>query len=165
MRIPLENIKDTSITEDEVYALLSFYLYVNNLNSLLAIRLFSSSHSCSRHFKEYDSLKSILHCCQVFGGTAAKLMLYHWIFYIPCSVLNPALRLNLNALNEEDCQKYFRFGHSDIKKYWCNYRCRRWLSHQITRIACLLWKLYALYYIVYHIHATGLIYRIILAGM
>ena len=165
MRIPLENIKDTSITEDEVYASLSFYLYVNNLNPLLAIQLFSSSRSCSHHFKEYDSLKSILRRCQVFGATAATLMLYHRIFYIPCSVLNPALCLNLNALNEEDCWKYFRFGHSDIKKYWCNYSYRRWLSHQITRKVCLLWKLYALYYIVYHIHVAGLIYRIILAGM
>ncbi len=116
MRIPLENIKDTSITEDEVHASLSFYLYVNNLNPLLAIQLFSSSRSCSHHFKEYDSLKSILRRCQVFGATAATLMLYHRIFYIPCSVLNPVLCLNLNALNEEDCRKYFRFGHRDIKK-------------------------------------------------
>ncbi len=165
MRIPLENIKDTSITEEEVYDSLSFSLYINNFNPLLAIWLFSSSCSCSCHFKEYDSLKSILRCCQVFGATAAKLMLYQRIFYIPCSILNPALRLNLNALNKEDYQKYLRFSHSEIQNFWCTYSYRRRLSHQITRIECLLWKLYALYYAVYHIHATGLIYRIILAGM
>jgi hypothetical protein len=116
MRIPLENIKDTSITEDEVYASLSFSLHINNLNPLLAIWLFSSSRSCSRHFKEYDSLKSILRRCQVFGATAARLMLYQRIFYIPRTIINPALCLNLNELNEEDCRKYFRFSHGDIKK-------------------------------------------------
>jgi hypothetical protein len=69
MRIPLENIKDAFITEEEVYDSLPLSLYVNNLNPLLAIWLFSSSHSCSCHFKKYDCLKSFLCCCQVFGAT------------------------------------------------------------------------------------------------
>jgi hypothetical protein len=116
MRIYLESIKDTSITEEEAYNSFSFSLHINNLNPLLAIWLFSSSRSSSRHFKEYDSLKSILRCCQVFGATAARLMLYQRIFYIPRTIINPALRLNLNELNEEDCRKYFRFSHGDIKK-------------------------------------------------
>jgi hypothetical protein len=116
MRISLESIKDTSITEEEVYKSFSFSLHINNLNPLLAIWLFSSSRSCSRHFNENDSLKSILHRCQAFGATAARLMLYQRIFYIPRTIISPALRLNLNELNEEDCRKYFRFSHGDIKK-------------------------------------------------
>jgi hypothetical protein len=58
----------------------------------------------------------MLHHCQVFGACALKFLLCQRIFYVPHSNLDPALCLNLNALNEEDCKKSFRFGHSDIEK-------------------------------------------------
>jgi hypothetical protein len=116
MRLRVNGIKNTSITDREYYYSMLFSLYLNKYNPLMTIWLFSSFYSCSHHFKEHVSLTSILRHCQVFGACAPKFLLCQRIFYVPRSSLDPALRLNLNALNEEECKKSFRFGHSDIKK-------------------------------------------------
>jgi hypothetical protein len=163
MRIPLESIKDKFITKEEVYDSISFSLHYNNLNPLLAIWLFSSSHSCSCHFKEYDSLKSILRRCQVFGATAARLMLYQWTF--PAWFLILLFAWTWMRWMKETAESILGLVIGTSKKFWCNYSFQRWLSHQDIRIGCLLWKLYVLYCVVYHIHATSLTYRIILTGM
>lgn len=98
-----------------------FYLYLNIFEhifeSLLAIRMFSSFHTCSQYFKKYDSLKNMWFHSKFHGATAAaSVLLLQHRFNIPRSVLNPALHLNLNAMNEVDWQQYLWFGHGDIGK-------------------------------------------------
>jgi hypothetical protein len=41
------------------------------------------------------------------AATATWMFLLQHSFYIPRSVLNPALCLNLNAMNKVDCQQYY----------------------------------------------------------
>jgi hypothetical protein len=78
--------------------------------------MYSSHCRCSNHFKDDRFKKRIYRYCKVFGVTnTVKILLLERKFFIPHSVINPALRLNLNELNETDCKNYFRFQHSDIK--------------------------------------------------
>ena len=117
MRIPTNLIKDTSVTSQEKHDAWLFYLHLKTFHPLLAIRVFTSFQTCSQHFNQYESLKNILFLSTFFGAaTATKFLLEQRRFYIPRSVLNPALRLNLNAMNEVDCQQYFRFGHGEIRQ-------------------------------------------------
>jgi len=117
MRIPTHLIKDTSVTRQEKHDAWLFYLHLKTFQPLLAIRVFTSFQTCSQHFNQYESLKNILFLSTFFGAaTATKMLLEKCRFFILRSVLNPALRLNLNMMNEVDCQQYFRFGHGDIRQ-------------------------------------------------
>jgi hypothetical protein len=76
----------------------------------------ASNRRFSKNFKDGRFKHHIYGYCKVFGvSNTVKILLLRRNFFIPYSVINPALCLNLNELNETDCKNYFCFGHSDIK--------------------------------------------------
>ena len=117
MRISTELVRETSIVDQESRDALAFLWYLNTFNNpYLATLMFSSNRRCSKHFKDRRFKRHIYGYCKVFGiSNTVKILLLRRNFSIPYSVINPALRLNLNELNETDCKNYFRFGHSYIK--------------------------------------------------
>ena len=113
----MELVRETSIVDQESRDATALLRYLNTFdNPYLATLMYSSHCRCSNHFKDDRFKKCIYRYCKVFGVTnTVKILLLERKFFIPHSVINPALRLNLNELNETDCKNYFRFQHSDIK--------------------------------------------------
>jgi len=64
-----------------------------------------------------------------------KTLLLRRNFFIPYSVINPALHLNLNELNEMYCKNYFCFGYSDIKTIVIH--LQKSSSYHLMLIECL----------------------------
>ena len=118
MRIPTFLVRDTIVTDEEHRAAKEFKWYLDHFSSpLLAIEVFASRHRSCRIFNDNLFLRYVLRCCGVFStNTVVKMLLMQRRFYLPRTIINPDLRLDLNDLSETDCTSYFRFGHSDIKK-------------------------------------------------
>ena len=122
MRIITELVRETSIIDQESGDAAALLWYLNTFdNPYLATLMYSSHCRCSNHFKDDRFKKRIYRYCKVFGVTnTVKILLLERKFFIPHSVIHPALHLNLNELNETDCKNHFRFQHSDIKNIIIN---------------------------------------------
>jgi hypothetical protein len=102
MRISTELVQETSIVDQESRDALAFLWYLNTFNNpYLATLMFSSSRRCSKHFKDHRFKRHIYGYCKVFGvSNTVKILLLRRNFFIPYSMINPALLLNLNDLSE-----------------------------------------------------------------
>jgi hypothetical protein len=101
MRISTGLVRETSIVDQESRDALAFLRYLNTYNNpYLATLMFSSNCRCSKHFKDGRFKRPIYGYCKVFGvSNTVKMLLLRRNFFIPYSVINPALRLNLNELS------------------------------------------------------------------
>jgi hypothetical protein len=104
MRIAMELVRETSIIHQELRDATALLRYLNTFdNPYLATLMYSSHCQCSNHFKDDCFKKRIYRYCKVFGVTnTVKILLLERKFSIPHSIINPALHLNLNELNETD---------------------------------------------------------------
>ena len=148
MRIATELVRETSIIDQESRDATTLLRYLNTFdNPYLATLMYSSHCRCSNHFKDDRFKKRIYRYCKVFGVTnTVKILLLERKFFIPHSVINPALRLNLNELNKTDCKNYFIFNTVILKILLSFYSFQKSSSHHLMLIECLLLKHYALFY-------------------
>ena len=137
MRISTELVWEISIVDQESRDALAFLWYLKNFNNpYLATLMFSSNRQCSKHYKDDCFKHHIYGYCKVFGvSNTVKTLLLRRNFFIPYSVINPALRLNLNELNEMYCKNYFCFGHSNIKTIVIH--LQKSSSYHLMLIECL----------------------------
>jgi hypothetical protein len=53
----------------------------------------------------------------LFWPSVASYVLFHnQKFYLPTTMLDPTLQLQLNDVNENDCRFFFRFSHGEVKQ-------------------------------------------------
>ena len=113
----MESVTETKLTVKELHQSLMFRLYLSSFSPIVGLHLFSSSRAVSQYFKDKKSLMQIYKWCHIFGPSiASHVLLHNRKFYISTTMLDPTLWLQLNDINENDCRKFFRFSHSEIKQ-------------------------------------------------
>jgi hypothetical protein len=117
MRIFVNDVIESNITQQELHDACILKLYLARFSPILGLYLFTSSQTCCRYFNDVKHVKQIYRWCIYFGPSMVyNILLNGKKFYLPKTRLDPTLRLQLNSLNEDDCRKFFRFDHSEIKQ-------------------------------------------------
>ena len=101
MRIFVNDVIESNITQQELHDACILKLYLARLSLILGLYLFTSSQTCSRYFNDVKHLKQIYRWYIYFGPSmVCNLLLNGKKFYLPKTRLDPTLRLQLNSLHQ-----------------------------------------------------------------